>query len=150
MLKIAIQEVLWLIWVFYETIWSVPLANVNYPRALRCEEDIVTRLWFRASVRVSLCPCVDLVNTIEIKPLCYSSSNLADMLTMMRGCNLLILEVRYQKSRSYTLTFWYIWKQVFEHDRDYTVVCYFIKLGRHVSLSETCPRPWSSSPLIVH
>ena len=31
-----------------------------------------------------------LVNTIETKPLCASSSNLTDMLTVMRGCTLLI------------------------------------------------------------
>ena len=41
-----------------------------------------------------------LVNTIETKPLCASSSNLADMLTVMRGCTLLISEVRGQRSRS--------------------------------------------------
>ena len=41
-----------------------------------------------------------LVNTIETKPLCSSSSNLADMLTVMRGCTLLIKEVRGQRSRS--------------------------------------------------
>ena len=37
-----------------------------------------------------------LVNTIENKPLCISSSNLADMLTMVRGWTLLILEVKCQ------------------------------------------------------
>ena len=41
-----------------------------------------------------------LVNTIETKPLCASSSNLADMLTVMRGYTLLILKVRGQRSRS--------------------------------------------------
>ena len=35
-----------------------------------------------------------LVNTIETKPLCASSSNLADMLTIVRGWTLLILEVK--------------------------------------------------------
>ena len=34
-----------------------------------------------------------LVNTIETKPLHISLSNFQDMLTMMRGCTLLILEV---------------------------------------------------------
>ena len=34
-----------------------------------------------------------LVNMIETKPLCISLSNLADMLTMVRGWTLLILEV---------------------------------------------------------
>ena len=41
-----------------------------------------------------------LVNTIETKPLCISLPNLADMLTMVRGWTLLILEVRGQRSRS--------------------------------------------------
>ena len=37
-----------------------------------------------------------LVNTIEIKPLCTTSSNLAEMLTMVRGWTLKILEVEGQ------------------------------------------------------
>ena len=37
-----------------------------------------------------------LVNTIETKPLHISLSNLQDMLTVMRGCTLLILEVKGQ------------------------------------------------------
>ena len=41
----------------------------------------------------------NLVNTIETKPLCISSSNLADMLTMVRGWTLLISEVRGQRSK---------------------------------------------------
>ena len=41
-----------------------------------------------------------LVNTIQTKPLCASSSNLADMLAIVRGWTLLILEVRGQRSRS--------------------------------------------------
>ena len=41
-----------------------------------------------------------LVNTIEIKLLCISLSNLADVLTMVRGWTLLILEVKSQRSRS--------------------------------------------------
>ena len=44
---------------------------------------------------------VTLVNTIETKPLHISLSNLQDMLTVMRGCTLLILEVRGQRSRSH-------------------------------------------------
>ena len=35
-----------------------------------------------------------LVNMIETKPLCISLSNLADMLTMVRGLNLFILKVK--------------------------------------------------------
>ena len=38
----------------------------------------------------------NLMNTIETKLLCISSSNLADMLTMVRGCTLVILEVKGQ------------------------------------------------------
>ena len=41
-----------------------------------------------------------LVNTIETKLLCFSLSHLADMLTMVRGWTLLILEVTSQRSRS--------------------------------------------------
>ena len=41
-----------------------------------------------------------LVNTIVTKPLCISLSNSADLLTMVRGWTLLILEVRGQRSRS--------------------------------------------------
>ena len=37
-----------------------------------------------------------LVNTLETKPLCISLSNLANMLTMVRGWTLLILEVKGQ------------------------------------------------------
>ena len=42
---------------------------------------LTLQLWFRPSVRL----CEDLVNMIETKPLHISLSNLADMLTMMRG-----------------------------------------------------------------
>ena len=41
-----------------------------------------------------------LVNKIENKPLCDSSSNLAYMLAIVKGWTLLILEVRGQRSRS--------------------------------------------------
>ena len=41
-----------------------------------------------------------LVNMIETKPLCVTSSNLADMLAIVRGWTLLILEVRGLRSRS--------------------------------------------------
>ena len=44
--------------------------------------------------------CVDLVNAIETTPLCASSSNLADMLIMIRGWTILILKVGCQSSRS--------------------------------------------------
>ena len=39
-----------------------------------------------------------LMNTIETKPLGISFSNFAEMLTMVRGWTLLILEVRGQRS----------------------------------------------------
>ena len=55
----------------------------------------------RSKVKVTMDIYGDkLVNTIETKPLCISSSNLAEMLTLVRGLTLLILEVRGQKSRS--------------------------------------------------
>ena len=41
-----------------------------------------------------------LVNMKETKPLCTSSSNLADILAIVRGCTLLILVVRGQRSSS--------------------------------------------------
>ena len=41
-----------------------------------------------------------LTNTIQTKPLCASSSNLADMLAIVKGWTLLILEIRGQRSRS--------------------------------------------------
>ena len=50
----------------------------------RCGGDIVTLLWFRVCVCLSVRPFVDLVNTIKTTPLHVSLSNLADMLTMMR------------------------------------------------------------------
>ena len=55
-----------------------------------CGGDIVTLLWFRPCVRPSVCAWVDLVKTIETTPLHVSLSNLADMLTTMRGWTLLI------------------------------------------------------------
>ena len=66
---------------------------------------LISRNWFFnaavvPSVRVWVRPCVDLVNTIETKPWHISLSNFTDMLTMMRGWTLLILEVRGQRSRS--------------------------------------------------
>ena len=44
-----------------------------------------------------------LVNTIAIKSLCASWPNLADMLTMMRGWTLLILEVKGQGHNGHIL-----------------------------------------------
>ena len=45
-----------------------------------------------------------LVNMIETKLLCATSSNLADMLALVRGWTLLILEVRGQGQ------YWHVWK----------------------------------------
>ena len=42
-----------------------------------------------------------LVNTKETKPFCISSSNLAEMLIMVRGRTLLILEVKGQSHGGY-------------------------------------------------
>ena len=44
-----------------------------------------------------------LVNTIETKPLHISLSNLQDMLTVMRRCTLLILEVKGQGHKGHLL-----------------------------------------------
>ena len=46
-----------------------------------------------------------LVNTLETKPLCVSWSNLADMLIMVRGWTLLILEVKGQGDNGHI---WYM------------------------------------------
>ena len=55
----------------------------------------------RSKVKVKMDRYGDkLVNTIETKQLCISSSNFAEMLTLLRGWTLLILEVRGQRSRS--------------------------------------------------
>ena len=79
-----------------------------------------------------------LMNTIAIKPLCASRSNLADMLTMVRGWKL---------SPRNSLRWGYSNAAVVpcvrpsvrgpcEHDRYYTVSCFFVKLGRHVNHGE--------------
>ena len=55
----------------------------------------------RSKVKVTIDTYRDkLVNTIQTKLLCASSSNLADMLAIVRGWTLLMLEVRGQRSRS--------------------------------------------------
>ena len=55
----------------------------------------------RSKVKVTIDTYGDkLVNTIQTKPMCASSSNLADMLAIVRGWTLLILEVTGQRSRS--------------------------------------------------
>ena len=102
--QVTVGEIVYLLYIastvfFCPRLPSSPL-NLYYPRATRCGGDIVTLLWFRASVCAWFRPSVDLVNTIETKPLHISLSNLADMLTMMRGWTLLIFEVRGQRSRS--------------------------------------------------
>ena len=45
-----------------------------------------------------------LVNMIETKPLCISSSNLAEMLTMVRGWTLLIVEVKLGRHVNHMVT----------------------------------------------
>ena len=49
-----------------------------------------------------------LVNMIETKPLCISLSNLADMLTMVRGWTLLIMEVKGQGHNWQIQNVWYM------------------------------------------
>ena len=59
---------------------------ITYPRATHYRGDIVTLLWFPLCVCACVCPSrFDLVNTIETKPLCAYSSNLADLFTLTRG-----------------------------------------------------------------
>ena len=94
-----------------------------------CAAHIAEGLYYHwcGSVGPSLClSWFDLVTTIETNSLCVSSSNLADMLTMVRGWILFILEVRDQGHS------WHM-ELNFEHDRDWTVVCVFLKLWRHVN-----------------
>ena len=71
----------------------------------------------------------NLVNTIATKPLCISSSNVAEMLTVLRRWTLLILEFRGQRSRSQ----WTLREISCEPNTDSTFVCFLIKLGRHVN-----------------
>ena len=78
-------------------------------RSIAAHRDhFVRRLSVCVCVRACVCLSdshtfliVTLVNTIETKSLHISLSNLQDMLTVMRGCTLLILEVRGQRSRSH-------------------------------------------------
>ena len=83
-----------------------------YPRATRCGRDIVLNAAEVPSVRACVRPSVYLVNTIETTPFLASLSNLAYMLTMLRECTLLILEVRGQGHNGH------IWEYGCEHDRD--------------------------------
>ena len=70
-----------------------------------------------------------LVNTIETKPLCASSSNLANILAIARGWTLLILEVRVTIDM-------YDNKLVNMIETKLLCVSYIIKLGRLVIHSE--------------
>ena len=69
------------------------------------------------------------MNTKETKPLCISSSNLAEMLIIVRGRTLLILKVRGQRLMSH----WTRMEMSCEPNTDLTIVCFLIKLGRHVN-----------------
>ena len=73
-----------------------------------------------------------LVNTIETQLLCFYWSNLVDMLTMLRGLTLLILKDRGQRSRSQ----WSYMEISVWLESDKTVVCFLIKLSRHVRHGE--------------
>ena len=106
---------------YYPKLWNkwntanVPMSlNLHFCVACRLRsiaahrDHFVRRLSVCACVRACVCLSdshtfliVTLVNTIETKPLHISLSNLQDMLTVMRGCTLLILEVRGQRSRSH-------------------------------------------------
>ena len=79
-----------------------PRQRYCYPCTMHCGEDKLKHCCGSVCLSISLfvrASSLNLVNTIETDPLCASSSNLADMLTMTRGCNLLILETRCQRSR---------------------------------------------------
>ena len=52
------------------------------------------------------------MNTKETRPLCISLSNLAEILIMVRGWTLLILEVEGQGHSGH------VWKSACEHERD--------------------------------
>ena len=91
--------------VFLAKSWFLPLIFlIDFPflcrlRSIAAHRDhFVRRLSVCACVRACVCLSdshtfliVTLVNTIETKPLHISLSNLQDMLTVMRGCTLLIL-----------------------------------------------------------
>ena len=66
----------------------------NWMQKLKVLYDIhvVILLWFCPSTCLFF--MINLVNKIETKPFCATLSNLADMLTMVRGRTLLILEVK--------------------------------------------------------
>ena len=128
---------------------------VDLVNAMRC-----------GSVVPSVCPCGDLVNAIESTLLHISLSNMEDMLTMMRGCTLLIVcfFIRLEQSvfnypRATLLWFrgsvrlsvrgpcecdalWFRGsvrlsvRGPCECDRVYTVAYFFVKLGRHVNHDE--------------
>ena len=57
---------------------------------------------FRSKVKVTMDIYIEI--SLWTTPLCASSSNLADMLTMVRGWTLLILEVPRQRWRSWYMT----------------------------------------------
>ena len=66
-----------------------------------------------------------LVNTKETKLLCISSSNLAEMLILVRGWTLLILEVKGQGHSGQM-------EISCEPNTDLNV-CFVIELGRHIN-----------------
>ena len=90
---------------FYMSSFAM-LQYLFYPRITCCGGYIMSNAAVGPCVRASVCPCEDFVNTIETKPLCASFSNLADMLTKMRGWTLLILKVGGQRSRSQLTHIW--------------------------------------------
>ena len=109
---------------------GVRKVQLYYPRATRCGGDCITLLWFRPCV----CPSrFDLVNTIETKPLCTYSSNLADIFSMTREWSLLIFGRQKSKVK---VTIDVYGNEIVNMIKNLTVVCFFIKLGMHFSHSD--------------
>ena len=81
-----------------------------------------------------------LVNSIETKPFCISLSNLVDMLTMVSypratrcgGDIVTLLWFRPSVCPCVRVCVVPSVRGPCEHDRDYTVACFFVKLSRHV------------------
>ena len=72
-----------------------PWCFIKLGRHVSHSERIIFLLFFGSKVKVTIYKYGNkLVNTIETQPLCASTSNSADILTMVRGLTLLILEVR--------------------------------------------------------
>ena len=81
----------------------------------------------RSKVKVTMDIYGDkLVNMIETKPLCISSSNLAEILTVERMDH---IDFGCQRSRSQ----WTRMEIIYEPNKDLNIVRFLFKLGRHVN-----------------